>query len=988
MSKRLPYPSLDAARNAVYWRSLRELDQSPDFQEALLREFPDGAAEPPDGVSRRDFFRVMGASMALAGVAGCRRPDEKILPYSRAPEEVIPGVPMYFATAMPWNGTALGLVVESHEGRPTKIEGNPLHPESLGAANTWAQAEVLNLYDPDRSGAPTEKGQARTWDDAAAALRALGDKARAAGGKGLAVLTEAHRSPTTKRMLDELGKQLPGVQIFRFEPFSRDNAREGARLAFGQRLEPVLRPEKARIIVALDSDFLMHDGGSDVRHQKHFAVGRRGGTQQSSNRLYAVESTFSVTGAMADHRLRLPSHQVTQFAVALAHELGAGRNLPRPQLPERAAFLLRAIVNDLKEHAGSAAIVVGEKQPAVVHALMAHANLAGKNLGSAIEYHPPFEDATEGAASLAALTAAIRDKSVTQLVILGGNPVFNGPSDLGLAELLGALETSVHLSLWRDETSVASQWHLNRAHFLESWSDVRAIDGTTSIIQPLIAPLYDGKTDAEVIAMLLGAPARAFDLVRATHGHGAKGDGAAEAGWRRALHDGLVPQTATQPITAALGGGEGLEELGKAALAPIGGFEVTFVPDAHAYDGRFANNGWMQELPESMTKLTWGNAALVSPATARQLGIGDGDLITITGEGGGKITIPALLLVGHADSSITLGVGQGRSRAGRVGTGVGVDVAPLRTSKAWGIAAAQVARAGGNEMLARTQEHFNMEERALVREATLTAYKADPEFAKKMIPPKMPELRSLYDDKDYSRVQRWALAIDLSTCTGCNACVVACQSENNIPVVGKRGVILSREMHWIRIDRYFKGTREDPQAVAQPMTCQQCENAPCEQVCPVAATTHSPEGLNDMAYNRCIGTKYCSNNCPFKVRRFNYFHYAKEIPQIRRAQFNPDVTVRSRGVMEKCTYCTQRIQYHKIAAKTQGKDRVEDQVIKTACQQTCPTDSIVFGDLNDPKSLVAKLKDEPRSYVLLEELNIRPRTTYLAKLTNPNPEVA
>jgi molybdopterin-containing oxidoreductase family iron-sulfur binding subunit len=997
--KRLPYPKFESPNGERWWRSLRERDPSPDFEEALARELPEGIAEPPEGLARRDFFRVMGASMALAGVAACRRPNEKILPYSRQPEELIPGVPLYFATAMPWNGTAIGLLVESHEGRPTKIEGNPRHPESLGATNSWAQASVLELYDPDRSTAPSQGGTERTWDDASAALRAVGVKHKAAGGRGLAVLTEAHRSPTVARLLADLKKDMPGAQVFRYDAFARDNARQGARLALGAPLEQVLQLDKARVVVALDADLFMHDGGSDVRHHKQWAAARRagampgGGGQGKGLRLYAVESSHTVTGAVADHRLRMTSKQVSAFAVALAAQLGAAAGLEAPPLDDRARTLLNAVARDLGDNRGQSLVVAGEKQPPVVHALAAGINRALANVDQTVRYVPPFDEAAEGPASLASLAQAIRDQQITSLVILGGNPVFNGPGDLGLGDLVAGLENSFHLSLYRDETSARTQWHLNRAHYLESWGDVRALDGTTSIIQPLIAPLFDGQTDAEVLSMLLGAPRRAYELVRASHGGGAEAADGFEQSWRRALHDGLLPQTAYEPAPA--GGGEAqapsLAEAARQALAPAPGIEITFVPDMHAWDGRFANSGWMQELPDPMTKLTWGNAAWISPATARQLGVEDGDLLSLTAADGATVTIPALILVGQADGSLTLHVGQGRSAAGRVGDGVGVDVSPLRTTRAFHTGAVSVAKAGGREKLARTQEHYSMsdgrEQRAVVREATVAEYAQDPKFVEKYEVPG-PELQSLYPDVDYSKVQRWALAIDLGTCTGCSACVTACVAENNIPVVGKKGVLMSREMQWIRVDRYFKGTADDPQSVTQPMTCQQCENAPCEQVCPVAATQHSPEGLNDMAYNRCIGTKYCLNNCPFKVRRFNYFNYASGITQIRRAQFNPDVTIRSRGVMEKCTYCVQRINAAKIDAHRQGKDRVADGGIKTACQQVCPADAIVFGDLNDPRSQVAKMKDEPRSYVLLRELNVRPRTTYLAKIRNPNTEIA
>ncbi len=986
--KRQPYPKALNATGEAYWRSLRERDESPEFQALLAREFPDGAADPPDGVSRRDFFRVMGASFALAGVAGCRRPNEKIVTYARQPEEVIPGVPLFYATAMPWNGTALGLIVQSHEGRPTKIEGNPKHPETLGAANSWAQAEILNLYDPDRSTAPMKAGAESDWEQAAAALVELGAKARTAGGKGLAILTEGHRSPTVRRLLETLKREMPDARIFRYEPFARDNARLGAQLAFGRRYEQVALVDQAKVILALDSDFLIHDNGSAVRHAKGFAAGRRRTNPTDMARLYAVESHHSVTGAVADHRLRMTSREITHFAMALARLFGISAGIPQVNLPEPAMKLARSVAADLTANKRRGLILVGEKQPPIVHALMAQVNFGLANVGATVQYVAPFDDELEGPRSIMDLAQAIRAKEVTSLVILGGNPVYNAPADAGLGDLVAGLESTFHLSLYQDETSARCDWHLNKAHFLESWGDVRAIEGTGSFIQPLIAPLFDGKTDAEVLAMLLGKPARAYDLLRETH---QIKDAETEKNWRRDLHEGIVLGSTEEPVRVILERFDPSQAAAE-AIAPLAGIEVTFRPDDHAWDGRFANNGWMQEQPDNMTKLCWGNAAFISPTTARELKVEDGDHLAIK-VGGAEITRPALILPGQADRSITLTVGQGRTHVGRVGKGVGVDVNPLRLSTGHYAADAEVRKAGGNEELARTQEHFTIEEpftdkpRYLVREGSVEQLASDPKFVAKMEVPH-PPLLSLFPDKDYSKVQKWALTIDLNTCIGCSACVTACVSENNIPVVGKAAVMNSREMQWIRVDRYFRGTKEDPRSIPQPMTCQQCENAPCETVCPVAATTHSEEGLNDMVYNRCIGTKYCLNNCPYKVRRFNYFNYTGDVPHIRRAGYNPNVTVRSRGVMEKCTYCVQRINAAKIEAHKAGQDRVAEGRIKTACQQTCPTDAIMFGDLNDESAAVTQHKRDPRSYVLLEEINVRPRTTYLAKIRNPNSEIA
>ena len=1014
--KRRPLPIARDLTGKRWWRSLGELSGSPELAAAIEREFPpgaslppegalllpegasmppDGVSLPPEGVGRRAFLSLMGASLALGGLAGCRRPVERILPYSRAPEEVVPGNPLFFATAMPLLGTAFGVLVESHEGRPTKIEGNPGHPESLGATTLHGQAWVLDLYDPDRSGSPRERGQERPWDAAAGFLRAEGERLRARRGRGLAVLTEAHRSPTLAAGLAALREAMPEARIVRYEPFSRDAAREGARIAFGRPLETTLDLARARVIVALDAD-LLGDEGSPVKQARGFAEGRQleGGEM---SRLYAVESALSITGASADHRLRLRSREVTAFAFALAAELGRRRGVGLGEelcaalegkaggLDERARRYVAAVARDLAASRGRGVVVAGRGQPAEVHAVVHLLNAALDNTGRTVVHVAPFDAGREGPEGVVELGRAMASGEVETLLMLGGNPAFNAPADAGFAEALGRVPVSVHLSSHVDETSEGATWHLNRAHPLEAWGDVRAEDGTGSIMQPLIAPLFGGRTDAEVIELLMGGGRGDHDLVRAAW-RGGRAAGDFERAWRRALHDGVWAESGfakeAAPVApgAVIGAVRGFE--------PVGGdgIEVTFGPDIHAHDGRFANNGWLQELPDPMTKLTWGNAAAISPATAARLGVRDGDVIAISG-GGASIRIPALVAPGQADGSIALTVGQGRRAALRVGRGVGVDTGPLRRSAGFHVAGGFSAERTGEAVeLARTQEHFVMEGRPLAREGTLDEARRDPEFAKKQSG--RPELFSLFKEPDRSGGHAWGMTIDLNACTGCSACVVACQAENNIPLVGAEGVKGSREMHWIRVDRYFEGgAADEPESIAQPVLCQHCENAPCEQVCPVGATTHSPEGLNDMAYNRCIGTRYCANNCPFKVRRFNFFQYNGDVDARRRMQMNPEVTVRSRGVMEKCTFCVQRVNRAKIEAKREGRDRVRDGEVVTACQGACPTQAIAFGDLNDRSSRVAARAADPRGYRMLEELNVKPRITYLARIRNRNPEL-
>jgi MoCo/4Fe-4S cofactor protein with predicted Tat translocation signal len=1002
MSKRLPHPALENSSAPTWWRSLRERDESPELVEELLREFPPNPDVPDDTISRRSFFRLMGASMAMGGLAACRRPEEKIVPYSKAPEDVIPGNALYFATAMPWGDSAIGLLVESHEGRPTKIEGNPKHPESGGGTNSFAQAAVLELYDPDRLDRALEGGQPRGVDLSEGALAAFTKKYTQSGGRGLAVLTEAHRSPTTQAAIETLRAALPGTQFFRFSPFGGDNARAAAQLVFNRPVDPVYDLSRAKVLVTLDSDLLC-DEGSSTRHSRQWAQARSPRDPGQMNRVYAIESRHSVTGAAADHRLRLQSRQIALFAQQLAEGLG----LPKPKastwispnvaaLSTRAAEFIRAIVKDLDQHRGESLVVAGDNQPDFVHACAHLVNVALGNVGKTVRYVDAFDKGEAGSVQLSKLAAAIAQKQVTGLVVLGGNPVFNGPADAKLATRFAEVEDSLYLGHEANETAHACKWTFPRAHFLEQWGDVRAIDGTYSVIQPLIAPLYEGRTDAELLSLLAGKPKKAYDLVRETAGT-LFGQEDFERRWRRALHDGLWPASELPAVELGQPTMDHFTAMSVPGLTGAG-LEVTFHPDPHTYDGRFANNSWMQELPDPMWKQVWGNVALFSEATMKRLGLVEGDLVNLVGKGAGCEAVVAHG-IGQADDSISVTVGQGREHVGRVGKGIGTRTAALRTAAGWGVVdGITIVKRDAVHKVVHTQEHFQMEARApgkdnfmtrppVVREADLVAFGKQPDFAKHQ-GLKQPHRMNIWGEPWKYEGHKWAMTIDLHTCLGCNACAVACQAENNIPVVGPENVAKTREMHWIRIDRYFEGKTDDEvRSMSQPMTCQHCENAPCEQVCPVGATTHSPEGLNDMAYNRCIGTKYCLNNCPFKVRRFNYFNYTKDTPGTKKLQYNPDVTVRSRGVMEKCTYCVQRINAAKIAAHKVGEDRVKDGAIVTACQQVCPTHAISFGDLNDKTSEIARLETDPRGYKLLEEINVRPRGTFLARVKNLNPEL-
>jgi MoCo/4Fe-4S cofactor protein with predicted Tat translocation signal len=1018
---------VDGTRGREYWRSLEAVAGTPEFREYLHREFPENASEWLDPVGRRGFLKLMGASLALAGVSACtRQPDEMIVPYVRQPEELVPGRPLFFATAMPFGGVGLGLLVESHEGRPTKIEGNPDHPSSRGATDVFAQAAILDLYDPDRTQTITNVGEIQPFGAFVAAMRTVVNAQQGKQGAGFRILTETVASPTMAAQIREIVTRMPLAKWHQWEPAGRDNAREGSRLAFGEYVAAQYAIEKADVILSLDADFLC-SGPGGVKHARAFASRRRiEGDASRLNRLYAIESTPTNTGSKADHRFPLRASEVEAAARALAAKLGAG-GAAGIQLPEAASKWIGPVASDLQGHRGRSLVIAGETQPPAVHALAHAMNAALGNVGQTVVYTQPAEaQPVNQLAGLRELVGEMNAGKVDFLLILGGNPVYTAPSDLKFGEALQKVALRANVALHENETAALCQWNIPEAHFLEQWSDVRSEDGTATIVQPLIAPLYQGKSAHDILAAFTDRPERsAYDIVReywaretrlstaappaaptrsatasavagATGGQGAPQFAAAptpalsefDKAWRRWLHDGLIPDTAfaPKPVTAAT-------NIPAAEAAASQGLEVMFRPDSTVHDGRFANNAWLQELPKSLTKLTWDNAALVSPATADRLRLVSGDVVELR-HGDRAVRLPVWINPGHANDCLTLHLGYGRRRAGRVGNGTGFDVNPLRTTAApFILTGVELTKTGDRYDLACTQDHWSLEGRNLVRVGTKTEYEKDPKFVHTMEHIPLTGL-SMYPDYKYEGYA-WGMAIDQGVCTGCNACVAACVAENNIPVVGKAQVLNGREMHWLRIDRYYTGDIDNPDTYHQPMPCQQCEQAPCEVVCPVAATVHSDEGLNDMVYNRCVGTRYCSNNCPYKVRRFNYLLYQDfDTPSLKMAR-NPDVTVRSRGVMEKCTYCVQRINHARAESIRRTADpstpedrkRIQDGEVLTACQSACPTDAIVFGDINDPKSRVSQLKRNTLNYALLAELNTRPRTTYLGIVRNPNTEL-
>ena len=1028
-----------------YWRGLDELANTPEFRQWVEREFPEGASEL-DPLSRRHFMKIMSASFLLAGVglgaSGCRRPVEKLEPFGRMPENYVHGAPQYYATAMPTADGAIPLVVKSNDGRPTKIEGNAAYPESNGGTDRFAQASILNLYDPDRATRFTFNQQTTTPEAAYDFLASLSQKAKANGGQGLAFLLERSTSPSRRHLQQQITKELPQARWYVHDAVDLDIHRRAASEAMGRSVKPNYQFDEANVIVSLDCDFLGSE--SDVQnHIRRFAKRRQlEKPEDSLNRLYIAEALYSITGMNADHRLRLPSSAVVQLAGALAAEIVAPGSIAGLEKLGAPAGVdpkwIHECAQDLLANKGKCLVVAGHRQPMAVHLLAIALNASLGNIGKTVVFHEVPESNEAG---LTELTQALGSGEVKTLIVLGGNPAYTAPADLGWAAKAKSA-TIVRLGYSEDETFPLSTWHLPAAHFLESWGDAVTSDGTLVPVQPLIAPLFGGLTELEVLARIAGASATdPYTIVRETFWtFGASGD--REQAWRKFLYDGFLANSAAKVAEVNFNA----EKLGPAlSTVKLEGpskdqLEVVFARDYSVDDGRYNNNGWLQEMPDPITKVVWDNPVLMSRKTAAELGLKNSDIVEIT-VNGQTVRGPVWVQPGQADYSLGLNLGYGRERTGRVGAKTGFNVYPLRSSAAPNFTVgAKVTKTSLSYPISCTQSHWSLEGRPIIREVDLSQYREHPTFAQHMEPEEAPVVAPLYpnpfDQLKKQGLHQWGMSIDLNKCVGCSACMMACQSENNVPIVGKDQVARGREMHWIRIDRYYAGRRlapkgsaeakqdffetfqtesqqqfqdwiDNPQAVMQPMLCQHCEAAPCENVCPVAATSHDAEGLNVMAYNRCVGTRYCSNNCPYKVRRFNFFDYNKRpIDKLYWGPFghrkddewdlmkmskNPDVTVRMRGVMEKCTFCVQRIERAKIAQKVKagasGDVVVPEGTFTTACAQACPADAIVFGNLNDPNSQVSKLKGLDRNYPVLQALLTKPRTTYLARVRNPNPKM-
>jgi len=1013
---------LAAAKGPKYWRTLQELSDQPAFGELLQREFPRGAGEWLDPVSRRGFLKLAGASMALAGLAGCtKQPLEQILPYVRQPEYLVPGRPIFFATAMPFNGYAHPLLVETHEFRPTKVEGNPQHGACLGATDLFAQASVLDLYDPDRSINITFKGEPRPWGEFLGSIRGRVLYHKANQGSGLRFLTGATSSPTFGSQMKAIQQLFPQSKWHRWEPVHRDSARAGSKAAFGAYYDSIYKFDAADVVVSLDGDFLSGSWFPGfVRYARDF-MSRRKDPAKGMNRLYVAESAPTTTGAKADHKIPARNSEIENIARALAAKVGVAGAGGGQLSPDQQKWV-DAAAAELMQHKGKGIVVPGVFQSASVNALAHAMNAALGNAGQTVTYIDPVEiDPVEHAQSIRELADDINAGKVETLIILGGNPVYDAPADLEFGQALEKLVSDqnrmmVQLAIYKNETSNFATWHVPMAHYLESWGDARSFDGAVSLIQPMIAPLYDGKSANEIVAIFTDQPsASGYDLVQAYWRSQHPGEDF-EGWWRRSLHDGYIADSAFPTKQVAAKGAIPPPQVAHVAGGEGEFAEIIFRPDPTIFDGSFVNNPWLQETPKPLSRSTWDNVAYISYDMAHRMGfyeleqgtIAESDpdshvnrdhqsdaqnVIEVT-VAGRKVKVPAWPQPGHPDHAVTLYLGYGRKKTGSVGTGAGYDAYSVRP------VAEQYSGSGTLQLtkehwdIAITQGHFTMDTRDPVKTASLEEFQKNPQYAHNL-PEEPREDESLYPDfreKGWYQGNAWGMAIDLNSCVGCQACSVACYAENNISVVGKEQVQRGREMMWIRIDTYYAGDPANPSVYFQPLPCMQCENAPCEGVCPVGATVHSTEGLNDMVYNRCVGTRYCSNNCPYKVRRFNFLLYADYDTPVKKLGRNPDVTVRSRGVMEKCTYCIQRITAARINAERQDREHngridIRDGEIKTACQQACPADAIIFGDINDPNSRVAKMKAQTRNYSLLAEVNTRPRTTYIAEVRNPNPEL-
>ena len=984
-----------------YWKSLKDISSEDDYNRFLKQS----EHNVDNGLSRRNFLSLIAASVALAGLEGCKKPVQKIIPYVEAEIGTIPGIPKYYASTLPFKNNALGVVIENHDERPVKVEGNEKHPTSLGKSNSFAQASTLEMYDPDRARGVKFKGKKVDWNEYLNFAKSIND----GNGKGLAVLMQESSSPTIKSIQEDFKKNLPNADWVVYESVNNENLYDGIELAFSKRLQPLYRLEKAQIIVSLGSDFLGVDD-NNIYHTRKFAQNRNIVDENSTmNRLYVAESSISSTGSSADHRLNVPQHEMENLLAELAYELKQlGLRIEAKKVKSSNNLWVKAAAKDLFDGRGESIIIGGSSLSKEFHQLIA---LINYNLKAPIDYYPLNMSQVSSVKNFESLCKDMKNGKINNLIILGANPVYDSPVDFDFEESLKKVKNSVHLTNIIDETSKLCSWNIAMNHYFECWGDAMTYDGHVSIVQPQIMPLFDSKSIIQVLSPIVHSKEQsAYDTVKNVWKSNIIKSGNFEREWDKVLHDGLYKKPILKKVNVRPASKISTAVLNNYSL-DNDKFEIVFCPSSSVYDGRYANNGWLQEIPKPITSLTWDNAALISIKVAKKLNIKNGQMLEIS-VGDKSINIPAFITPGQNQKSITLELGYGRKFNGRIGNEVGFNVYPLRSSDSPSfILNGSIKVLNETYPLASTQDHHGLEDDKyaapgfddlanketqsripeLVKQSTLDYYKDNPDWVQKKVEQHKPDKKrswadhSMYNpDWDYSKGPQWGMSIDLTSCTSCNACSIACQSENNIPVVGKQQVMNGREMHWIRIDNYFAGDPDNPEVSTQSVACVHCELAPCETVCPVAATTHSSDGVNQMTYNRCLGTRYCANNCPYKVRKFNFYNYTRDLPEVVQMAMNPDVSIRFRGVMEKCTYCYQRISSARITAENEGRE-IKDGDFQVACQQSCPADAIKFGDINDPNSEVSKAKRRNRDYALLAHLGTAPRTTYLAKIRNQNP---
>ena len=984
-----------------YWKSLKDISSEDDYNRFLKQS----EHNVDNGLSRRNFLSLIAASVALAGLEGCKKPVQKIIPYVEAEIGTIPGIPKYYASTLPFKNNALGVVIENHDERPVKVEGNEKHPTSLGKSNSFAQASTLEMYDPDRARGIKFKGSKVDWNEYLNFAKSIND----GNGKGLAVLMQESSSPTIKSIQEDFKKNLPNADWVVYESVNNENLYDGIELAFSKRLQPLYRLEKAQIIVSLGSDFLGVDD-NNIYHTRKFAQNRNIVDENSTmNRLYVAESSISSTGSSADHRLNVPQHEMENLLAELAYELKQlGLKIEAKKVKSSNNLWVKAAAKDLFDGRGESIIIGGSSLSKEFHQLIA---LINYNLKAPIDYYPLNMSQVSSVKNFESLCKDMKNGKINNLIILGANPVYDSPVDFDFAESLKKVKNSVHLTNIIDETSKLCSWNIAMNHYFECWGDAMTYDGYVSIVQPQIMPLFDSKSIIQVLSPIVHSKEQsAYDTVKNVWKSNIIKSGNFEREWDKVLHDGLYKKPIFKKVNVRPASKISTAVLNNYSL-DNDKFEIVFCPSSSVYDGRYANNGWLQEIPKPITSLTWDNAALISMKVAKKLNIKNGQMLEIS-VGDNSINIPAFITPGQNQKSITLELGYGRKFNGRIGNEVGFNVYPLRSSDNPSFMLnGSIKVLNETYPLASTQDHHGLEDDKyaapgfddlanketqsripeLVKQSTLDYYKDNPDWVQKKVEQHKPDKKrswadhSMYNpDWDYSKGPQWGMSIDLTSCTSCNACSIACQSENNIPVVGKQQVMNGREMHWIRIDNYFAGDPDNPEVSTQSVACVHCELAPCESVCPVAATTHSSDGVNQMTYNRCLGTRYCANNCPYKVRKFNFYNYTRDLPEVVQMAMNPDVSIRFRGVMEKCTYCYQRISSARITAENEGRE-IKDGDFQVACQQSCPADAIKFGDINDPNSEVSKAKRRNRDYALLAHLGTAPRTTYLAKIRNQNP---